>query len=73
MTWVNSDLSKAARDRLNAIAVASGHPLDQDLPVETAQKLFDPDALIKPRAPAWGTPCTIMSTRCSARQAARQR
>ena len=55
MAFINSDVSKAQRERMVLLAKEAGYAENQDVPLEVAQKLFDNDPVIGTRTRMWNS------------------
>ncbi len=55
MSFVNSDVSKAMRERMVVLAKEAGYAENQDVPLEAAQKLYDNDPVIGTRTRMWNS------------------
>ena len=55
MSFINTDVSKAMRERMVLLAKDAGYAENQDVPLEAAQKLYDNDPVIGTRTRMWNS------------------
>ncbi len=55
MQFINSDVSKASRERMNKLAKVAGYEANQDVPIEAAHKIFGEDPVVNTRLRMWSS------------------